>query len=70
MRTVSISDLQSRLVEHIQLVKNGEPVLVCEQDTPVAQIVPCAVDDFSEQTRGLIAWAHPCPSAEKATSFG
>jgi prevent-host-death family protein len=41
MKTVNISDLKVRLSAHIQFVKDGEEVLVCDRNRPVARIVPC-----------------------------
>jgi antitoxin (DNA-binding transcriptional repressor) of toxin-antitoxin stability system len=55
MKTVNIGDLKAQLSAHIQLVKNGEEVLVCERNKPVARIVPCALEDHSEQEQRLIA---------------
>ena len=40
MRTVNISDLKAQLSAHIQLLRDGEEVLVCDQNKPVARIVP------------------------------
>ena len=48
MRTVNISDLKARLSAHIQLVRDGEEVLVCDRNKPVARIVPCRLEDHSE----------------------
>ena len=55
MRTVNISDLKARLSAHIQLVKDGEEVLVCDRNRPVARIVPCRLTDHSEQEQRLVA---------------
>jgi prevent-host-death family protein len=55
MRTVNISDLKAQLSAHIQFVKDGEEVLVCDRNKPVARIVPCRLEDHSEQERRLIA---------------
>jgi prevent-host-death family protein len=55
MRTVNISDLKARLSAHIRIVRDGEEVLVCDRNKPVARIVPCHVDDHSEQERRLVA---------------
>jgi antitoxin (DNA-binding transcriptional repressor) of toxin-antitoxin stability system len=55
MRTVNISDLKAKLSAHIQFVKDGEEVLVCERDQPVARIVPCRLADYSDKERRLIA---------------
>ena len=43
MRTVNIGELKARLSAHIEMVKNGEEVLVCDRNRPVARIVPCSV---------------------------
>jgi antitoxin (DNA-binding transcriptional repressor) of toxin-antitoxin stability system len=61
MRTVNISDLKAQLSAHIQLVLDGEEVLVCDRNKPPARIVPCRLEGPSEQER-LIAVAfsrHP-----------
>lgn len=59
MHTVNISDLKARLSAHIQLVRDGEEVLVCDRNKPVARIVPCRVEDYSKReqllvTRGML----------------
>ena len=55
MRTVNISDLKAQLSAHLQLVKAGEEVLVCDRNKPVARIVPCRLTDRSEQEQRLVA---------------
>jgi prevent-host-death family protein len=55
MKTVNISDLKAQLSAHIQLVKDGEEVLVCDRNKPVARIVPCHLTDHSEQEQRLVA---------------
>jgi prevent-host-death family protein len=55
MRKVNISDLKARLSAHIRLVRNGEEVLVCDRNKPVARIVPCLPEDQPERERRLIA---------------
>lgn len=55
MRTVNISDLKAQLSAHIQLVKDGEEVLICDRNKPVARIVPCRTNDWSKQEQRLIA---------------
>ena len=40
MRTVNISDLKAQLSAHIQRVKDGEEVLICDRNKPVARIIP------------------------------
>lgn len=55
MKTVNISDLKAHLSAHIQVVKDGEEVLVCDRNKPVARIVPCDLTDYSEQEKRLVA---------------
>jgi prevent-host-death family protein len=55
MRTVNIADLKARLSAHIQLVRDGEEVLVCDRNKPVARIVPCELENLPERERQLIA---------------
>ncbi len=40
MRRVRISDLKSRLSEHLRAVRGGETIAVLDRETPVAEIVP------------------------------
>jgi len=40
MRTVNLADLKAKLSAHIQLVRDGEGVLVCDRNKPVARIIP------------------------------
>jgi prevent-host-death family protein len=55
MRTVNIADLKARLSAHIQLVRDGEEVLVCDRNKPVARIIPCRLDEHSTQEQRLVA---------------
>jgi prevent-host-death family protein len=55
MRAVNISELKAKLSAHIQLVREGEEVLVLDRNKPVARIVPCVASDESERERRLIA---------------
>ena len=55
MKTVNISDLKARLSAHIQFVRDGEEVLVCDRNLPVARIVPCRLEGHSQQQRRLVA---------------
>jgi antitoxin (DNA-binding transcriptional repressor) of toxin-antitoxin stability system len=65
MRMVNISNLKARLSAHIQLVRKGEEVVVCDRHQPVAKIVPIRAEDFSEQERRLVANGILTPSARK-----
>jgi len=65
MKTVKISDLKAQLSAHIQLVRNGEEVLVCDRNRPVARIVPIRLEDRSQQERRLIARGVLTPPLKK-----
>jgi prevent-host-death family protein len=65
MKTVNIGDLKAKLSAHIQMVRDGEEVLVCDRSKPVARIVPCNVDDRSDQERRLIARGVLVPPLKK-----
>ena len=68
MRLVNISDLKARLSAHIQMVREGEEVLVCDRNKPVARIVPCLLEDQPERERQLIASGILTPPIKKRTS--
>jgi len=55
MKTVNVAKLKAELSAHLQLVKQGEEVLVCERNTPVARIIPYTASDWSEHEQRLIA---------------
>jgi prevent-host-death family protein len=55
MRSVKIGDLKAKLSAHLQMVRDGEEVVVCDRNEPVARIVPIRASQFSEQERRLIA---------------
>jgi prevent-host-death family protein len=65
MKTVNISDLKARLSAHIQIVRDGEEVLVCDRNKPVARIVPCCLQDRSEQEQRLVARGILTPPLKK-----
>jgi prevent-host-death family protein len=50
-----MSDLRAHLSAHIQGVREGEEVLICERNRPVARIVPCRMDGLSEHEQRLVA---------------
>jgi prevent-host-death family protein len=68
MRTVNIGDLKARLSAHIRIVRGGEEVLVCDRNQPVARIVPCPMEDLSEQERRLVARGILTPPLKKRPS--
>jgi prevent-host-death family protein len=68
MKTVNIGDLKAQLSAHIQLVRNGEEVLVCDRNKPVARIVPIRLEDHSAQERRLVARGLLTPPLKKRPS--
>jgi prevent-host-death family protein len=68
MRRVNIGELKARLSAHIQHVREGEELLVCDRNKPVARIVPCSVEDQSERERRLIARGVLVPPKKKQRS--
>ena len=68
MRTVNISDLKARLSAHLQHVKDGEELLVCDRNKPVARIIPCSTVDESEREQRLIARGVLVPPKKKRRS--
>lgn len=68
MRTVNISDLKARLSAHIQHVREGEELLVCDRNQPVARIVPCQVDDEPSRERRLITHGILTPPLKRPSS--
>jgi prevent-host-death family protein len=65
MRTVKITDLKARLSAHLQFVRDGEELLVCDRNKPVARIVPCSAEDEPERERRLIARGIMTPPKKK-----
>ncbi len=55
MKTVKISDLKARLSAHLQFVRGGEEVVVCDRNKPVARIVPILLETYTEGEQRLIA---------------
>ena len=55
MKSVKISDLKAHLSAHMQLVRDGEEVLVYDRNKAVARIVPIRLEDRSQKEQRLIA---------------
>jgi prevent-host-death family protein len=68
MKTVNISDLKARLSSHIKIVREGQEVLVCDRNQPVARIVPVHLDNQSDQTKKLVARGILVPPAKKRSA--
>jgi prevent-host-death family protein len=65
MKTVNIAELKAQLSAHIQLVRDGEEVMVCDRNKPVARIIPCRLEEHSEQEQRLIAGGVLTPPLNK-----
>jgi prevent-host-death family protein len=65
MRTVKIGSLKAQLGAHIRRVLQGEEVLVCERNKPVARIVPIRLEDHSAQEQRLVARGVLAPPLKK-----
>ncbi len=61
MNTVRITDLKSRLSEHLRKVRRGRSLTVLDRDTPIARIVPY------EEIGPVLTVRSPMPSAPKLT---
>lgn len=68
MKMVNIRDLKAKLSAHIQLVRDGEEVLVCERNKPVARIVPCGLEGHSKREQRLVARGVLTPPLNKRPS--
>jgi prevent-host-death family protein len=55
MKTVNIADLKNRLSTYLQLVREGEEVIVKDRNQPVARISPYDTSRLSESERRLVA---------------
>ena len=68
MKAVNISTLKARLSAHLRSVKEGEEVLVCDRNKPVARIVPCRLADYAPQERRLVARGVLIPPLKRRSS--
>ena len=65
VRTVNIADLKARLSAHIKFVREGEEVLVCDRNQPVARIIPCQLEGHTLQEQRLVARGVLAPPVKK-----
>jgi prevent-host-death family protein len=68
MRTVNIATLKAQLSAHIQHVREGEEILVCERNKPVARIIPCHEENHSADEMELIARGLLAPPLKRRSS--
>lgn len=71
MKGVGIADLKARLSEHLKSVRKGRTITVLDRDTPVAKIVPYAVDalEIRKATRRPSELALPPAPARPTNSL-
>jgi prevent-host-death family protein len=55
MKTVNVAELKNRLSAYLQLVKDGEEVIVKDRNQPVARISPYDTSQLSDSGRRLVA---------------
>jgi len=56
MRTANIGTLKNQLSAYLRFVRNGEEVIVCDRNVPVARILPFhPAEDFDAEEARLIA---------------
>ena len=71
MKFVGIAELKARLSEHLKSVRKGRTLTVLDRDTPVARIVPYAVDpvEVRRASRRLRDLKLPPPPARPTDSL-
>lgn len=55
MKAVNVAELKNRLSSYLQLVRDGEEVVVKDRDRPIARITPYDISHLSESERRLVA---------------
>ena len=55
MRTVNIGELKNHLSGYLQIVRNGEEIVVRDRNVPVARILPFRHDEEWEREAKLVA---------------
>ncbi|MFI5118317.1 MAG: type II toxin-antitoxin system Phd/YefM family antitoxin [Terriglobales bacterium] len=55
MKTVNVAELKNRLSTYLQLVRDGEEVIVKDRNTPVARILPYGGSAMTEEEKELVA---------------
>ena len=65
---MNISDLKATLSAHLKLVREGQEVIVCDRNQPVARIVPVNLGDLSEQMKRLVARGILVPPLKKRSA--
>ncbi len=71
MKAIGIAELKARLSEHLRAVRKGRTLIVLDRETPVARIVPYAVDavEVRRATRRLRDLVVPPPPSAPTDSL-
>ncbi len=71
MKAIGIAELKARLSEHLRAVRKGRTLTVLDRETPVARIVPYAVDavEVRRATRRLRDLVVPPPPSAPTDSL-
>ncbi len=71
MKAIGIAELKTRLSEHLRAVRKGRTLTVLDRETPVARIVPYAVDaiEVRRATRRLRDLVVPPPPSAPTDSL-
>lgn len=67
-RSVNIAELKNRLSAYLDLVRQGEEILVRDRKRPVAKIVPLSSEDWQAEEEELIAAGLMRPPEEEPTA--
>lgn len=51
MKSANIADIKNNFSKFISLVENGEAVVICKRNVPIARIVPIGDEPRTNQTR-------------------
>jgi antitoxin (DNA-binding transcriptional repressor) of toxin-antitoxin stability system len=55
MRSVNVAELKKRISTYLTYAKNGEVVVICKGNLPVAKLVPFVAGDANEDELNLVA---------------
>ena len=60
-KTVKVAELKARLSEYLRGVRRGQPVIVCDRDTPIARLVPYRQEGEPLTVRQPLRGLHDVP---------
>ena len=72
-KTVRVAELKAKLSEFLRTARSGQPITVCDRDTPIARLVPYAPQAeplaVRVATRALHSIALPRPLGRRVNSL-